>query len=96
MEPQLDLKQYSNSLFQRQVIPMYIGWFAEINENPEQKTIKIMAQKAAIGDYGVTSAPLMNPDRKVGALPIILQCFSRAIGVAIVRRHINHNLGRMR
>ena len=43
----------------------------------------------------MTVSPLINSDRKGGALPIMLQQFRRAIGVAIIRGQANHKLARL-
>ena len=80
--------------YRGQVIPLCAGWFGEINEDFE-KVITALAKEAAAGEDGMTVSPLVNTDRKGGALPIMLQQFKRAIGVAIVRGNANHKLGRM-
>ena len=81
------LRQRISSLFAT-------GWFGEINEGFD-KQIKILAREAATGIYGMSTAPLMNTDRKGGAFPIMLQQFRRVIGVAIVRGNADHKLGRL-
>ena len=43
----------------------------------------------------MTISPLINSDRKGGALPIMLQQFRRAIGVAIIQGQANHKLARL-
>ena len=43
----------------------------------------------------MTVSPLINSDRKGGALPIMLQQFRRAIGVAIIQGQANHKLARL-
>ena len=57
--------------------------------------IAALAREAAAGEDGMAVSPLVNADRKGGALPIMLRQFKRAIGVAIVRGNANHKLGRM-
>ena len=76
------------------MIPLCAGWFGEINEDFE-KVIGTLAREAAAGEDGMAVSPLVNTDRKGGALPIMMQQFKRAIGVAIVRGNANHKLGRI-
>ena len=57
--------------------------------------IRTLAREAAAGEDGMAVSPLVNTDRKGGALPIMMQQFKRAVGVAIVRGNANHKLGRM-
>ena len=76
------------------MIPLCAGWFGEINEDFEKVIVTLAREAAAIED-GMALSPLVNTDRKGGTFPIMLQQFKRAIGVAIVRGHVNHKLGRM-
>ena len=80
--------------FRGQVVPLCAGWFGEINEDFE-KVIVTLAREAAAGEDGMAVSPLVNTDKKGGALPIMLNQFKRAIGIAIVRGNANHKLGRM-
>ncbi len=78
----------------KQVIPICAGWYGEINEDFE-KIIRLLAREAASGDDGLKISPLINTDRKGGALPIMIQQFRRAIGVAIVSGNAKHKLTRL-
>jgi len=80
--------------FCKQVIPICAGWYGEINEDFE-KIIRLLAREAASGDDGLKISPLINTDRKGGALPIMIQQFRRAIGVAIVSGNAKHKLTRL-
>ena len=51
--------------------------------------------QAASGENGMSVSPLINSDRKGGALPIMLQQFRRAIGVCIVRGQAKLKLSRL-
>ena len=57
--------------------------------------IATLAREAAAGEDGMAVSPLINADKKGGALPIMLRQFKRAVGMAIVRGNANHKLGRM-
>ena len=70
------------------------GWFGEIGDDFE-KVIKILAREAASGDNGLAISPLVNADRKYRALPITMQQFRRAIGIARVRGQAKHQLGQL-
>ncbi len=61
--------------------------FGEINE-----MIRPLAKEASSGDDGLKISPLINTDRKGGALPIMLQQFRRAIRVPIVSGNAKHKL----
>ena len=80
--------------YRKGVIPLCSGWFGDINEDFD-KVITILAQEAAAGDHGLRISPLVNNDRKGGALPIMLQQFRRAIGCTIVRGNARLKLSRM-
>lgn len=77
-----------------EVIPVCVGWFGEINRDYEI-LLKKLAREAATGDEGMRISPLVNSDRKGGALQIMLQQFRRYVGVAIVRGNAKHKLGRL-
>ena len=83
-----------NSFYRGQVIPICAGWFGEINED-FNKTIKVLAREAASGEDGASISPLVNTDRKGGALAIMLQQFRRAIGVSIARENAKLKLSRL-
>ena len=70
--------------YRQQVIPTVAGWFGEIGSD-FQKTLVTLAKEAAASDFGRTISPLINTEKKGGAIPIMLQQFRRAIGVTIVR-----------
>ena len=80
--------------FRGQAIPLYAGWFGEVNEDL-RKIIRTLAKEAAAGDDGMTISPLINSDRKGGAFAIMHQQFKRAVGVAVVRGNAKHKLGRL-
>ncbi len=79
--------------FRGTVIPIYAGWFGEVNKK-YNILISTLAQEAAAGDDSMQISPLVNSDRKGGAYQIMLQQFKirRAIGVAIVRGNAKHKL----
>ena len=77
--------------FRGEVIPVCVGWFGEINRDYEI-LLKKLAREAATGDEGMRISPLVNSDRKGGALQIMLQQFRRYVGVAIVRGNAKHKL----
>ena len=77
------------------MIPICAGWFGEIDED-FNKTIKILAPEAAVGEDGIMSVcPLVNADRNGGAFPILFQQFRRVIWMTIVRRNSKHRLRRL-
>ena len=68
---------------QGEVMLLCTVWFCEINGDFE-RTIKILARKAAAREDSMSVCPLVNTDRMGGAFPIVLQQFRRAIGVAVI------------
>jgi len=71
-----------------------IGWFGQINK--DYKTLlKNLPQQAVAGNDGMWISPLVNLDRKGGALQIMIQQFRRAVGVAIVQGNAKHKLGHL-
>ena len=58
--------------FYGHVISLCAGWFGEINEDFE-KVIGTLAREAAAGEDGMAVSPLVDTDKKEGALPIMMQ-----------------------
>ena len=59
-----------------------------------RKIIRQLAREAASSDEWLKISPLtINNDRKGGAFSIMLQQFTRAIGIAIVLRIVKHKVG---
>ena len=83
-----------NRFYKGQVIPLVAGAFGETNKDFNE-IIKILAKEAAATDDGLTISPLVNTDRKGGAVAIMSQQFRRAIGVAIVRGQAKHKISRL-
>ena len=77
----------------RQIIPICPGWFCEVGKD-FRKIIRQLAREAASSDEWLKISPLtINNDRKGGAFSIMLQQFTRAIGIAIVLRIVKHKVG---
>jgi len=71
-----------SQFYKGQVIPVVARGFRDPNKD-FNKIISMLAREASLGDHGMIMFPLVYTDIKGGALPLMLQQFKQAIGIAI-------------
>ena len=69
-------------------------WFGEVGRDFD-RVVKVLANKVACTDDGMSISPLRNLDRRGGARTMLRQQLRRALGVAIVRGNAKLKLLRL-
>ena len=85
----------SDRFYKGIVIPLVAGWFGEINRDFEQTIVALAKETTAASDLGRTLSLLINTEKKEGAFLLMLQQFTRVIGVQSVRGNTMLKMSRL-